>query len=302
MANFLETSETFWSFQGEGPLTGRMQVWIRVTGCNFTCGKFGNPNNENTQDVSVIGFNPKDYATLEAMPIIQKGCDTQYSWNRDLFKHVWTRWSLPELAEHLRDLIPFKSFIHPVTNQRVGLTITGGEPGLRLREIAELLHEPALKDLKVVTIETNCSVPIRMSQITQLNEWLAADPERELYWSNSPKMSNSGEKWADAVKPNVAAYQRVVTGREFTGRTQMTQYFKFVSDGSDQSFEEIERAMNEYYAAGIPKDVQVWIMPEGATLEQQSLSDTEIINKAMARGYHVSPRVHIYVYGNAVGT
>lgn len=296
----IQTSETFWSFQGEGPQTGRPQVWMRTTLCNFECQGFGNPNKENTTSVAVLKFDPRDYKTLEEMPNIHAGCDTQYSWNRDLFQHVWKTWTLTELAEHLVELIPFKKFVHPTTGTAVGLTITGGEPGLKLREIAELLHEPALADLQVVTIETNCSVPIRWEQVERLNQWLAGDSRRKLIWSNSPKLSNSGEKWKMAIRPKVAGMQRAVTGKEFCN--QRDQYFKFVSDGSDQSFEEIEKAMAEYYAGGIPRDVPIWIMPEGATLEQQQNVDADISNRAMARGYNVSARVHVYVYGNSVGT
>jgi organic radical activating enzyme len=296
----IETSETFWSFQGEVGV-GRPQVWIRTTMCNFECRGFGNPDNEDTTSVSVIGFNPKDYKNLIDMPIITKGCDSSYSWNKDLFDHTWTKWTLDELAEQLVSLIPHGYWVHPTTHQGVGLTITGGEPTLKLRELAELLHHPLLKDLQTVTIETNCSVPIRWEQIMRLNQWLFNDPKRTLVWSNSPKLSNSGEPWGKAIRPDVALKQLCVMGPGPSNK-QVKQYFKFVSDGSDESFDEIQKAMEEYYAAELPKSTEVWIMPEGATESQQELSMKEIINKAMARGFNVAPRVHIWVYKNSVGT
>lgn len=296
----IQTSETFWSFQGEVQV-GKPQVWIRTTLCNFECRGFGNPTKEDTTSIQVLKFDPRQYDNLVDMPNVNVGCDSQYSWNKGLFEHTWTTWTLSDLADHLVDLIPFKAFVHPATIQPVGLTITGGEPGLKLRELAELLHEPVLKDLRVVTIETNCSVPIRWEQIERLNQWLMGDPCRKLVWSNSPKLSNSGEKWKMAIRPKVAAMQRMVTGKEFCN--QMEQYFKFVSDGSDQSFEEISQAMNEYYTeAIIPRDVPIWIMPEGATTEQQNDVQSMICDRAMARGYNVAPRVHVHVYGNRVNT
>ena len=60
--------------------------------------------------------------------------------------------------------------------------------------------------------------------------------------------------------------------------------------------------MFSYVTAEIPETTEVWVMPQGATLEQQELSAKEICNKAMALGYNVAPRVHVYVYGNAVNT
>lgn len=296
----IETSETFWSFQGEVGV-GKPQVWIRTTMCNFECRKFGNPTNEDTTSVKSLGFDPRDYKTLESMPIVNKGCDSQYSWNRDLFKHTWTKWTLDELATHLIELIPHHSWVHPVTHQPVGLTITGGEPTLKLRELAELLHHPMLKELQTVTIETNCSIPIRWEQIMRLNQWLFESPNRKLIWSNSPKLSNSGEAWDKAIRPEVALKQVCVCGSGPTN-TQVKQYFKFVSDGSDESFAEIQKAMDVYYAAGISDQAEVFVMPEGSTVEMQESDARSIIDKAMALGYNVAPRVHVYVYKNSVGT
>jgi organic radical activating enzyme len=296
----IETAETFWSFQGEVGV-GKPQVWIRTTMCNFECRKFGNPNNEDTTSIATLGFDPRDYKTLESMPIITKGCDSSYSWNRDLFKHTWTKWNLDDLAAHLVELIPHHSWVHPVTKQAVGFAITGGEPTLKLRELAELLHHPLLKELQTVTIETNCSVPIRWEQIMRLNQWLSESPNRKLIWSNSPKLSNSGEAWEKAICPDVALKQMCVMGPG-PNNAQVKQYFKFVSDGSDESFAEIHRAMQVYYVNGISDKVEVWIMPEGATLDQQDGAAKMICNKAMALGYNVAPRVHVYVYGNAVNT
>ena len=294
MKKTIQTSETFFSFQGEKSV-GYPQVWIRTTKCNFECRGFGNPENKDTTLISTIGFDPKDYKTLESMPIITAGCDSSYSWS-PLFEHTWTTWTFDDLAQNLLDTIPHHSFVHPKTHQRVGLAITGGEPTLKLRELSEFLFHPKLHELQTVTFETNCSVPIREAQIIRLNQWLDVNPNNQIVWSNSPKLSNSGEKWSDAIKPSVAMRQREL----HPGRFQ--QYFKFVSDGSDKSFDEIERAMEAYHNAGVPLETEVWIMPEGATLEQQNGVDARICDAAMARGYNVAPRVHVYVYGNQVGT
>jgi hypothetical protein len=47
----------------------------------------------------------------------------------------------------------------------------------------------------------------------------------------------------------------------------------------------------------------VWVMPVGATEEQQRTKDvTEIAKKAMASGYNISARVHTYLFGNVIGS
>ena len=46
----------------------------------------------------------------------------------------------------------------------------------------------------------------------------------------------------------------------------------------------------------------VWIMPVGAREEEQSATAGEVARKAFQRGYNVAARVHVYLFGNAIGT
>ena len=43
-------------------------------------------------------------------------------------------------------------------------------------------------------------------------------------------------------------------------------------------------------------------MPEGATLEQQTLTAKGVAEACMETGYKYSPRLHIDLFGNAWGT
>jgi hypothetical protein len=43
-------------------------------------------------------------------------------------------------------------------------------------------------------------------------------------------------------------------------------------------------------------------MPEGATLEQQSLTEKDVAEACMKTGYKFSPRLHITLFGNEWGT
>jgi len=44
------------------------------------------------------------------------------------------------------------------------------------------------------------------------------------------------------------------------------------------------------------------LMPEGATLEQQTLTEKGVAEICMNTGYKFSPRLHINLFGNAWGT
>jgi hypothetical protein len=43
-------------------------------------------------------------------------------------------------------------------------------------------------------------------------------------------------------------------------------------------------------------------MPVGAREEEQSMTAGEVAKKAFQRGYNVAARVHVYLFGNAIGT
>lgn len=296
MEQKITTSELFYSPQGEAGLTGRPQVWARVAKCNFTCMGFNNPNKVDTTTNEGLGFDPTKYKSLHELPLISVGCDSVYSWD-DRFKHLWTTWSLNDLADALVNLTPHKSWITP-SGQNIGLTLTGGEPTSRMKAIVELLHLPQFNDLERVTFETNCSVPLKQEHMDSLNEWIQKGNgrglSRSIVWSNSPKLSITGEPWEKAIRPDVALMQLEVFRRY--------QYFKFVVEPTEVSFAEVEKAMQAYWAAGVPKDTEIWVMPVGGLLEQQQEVDKAVAMMALERGWNISWRAHIYVFKNQVGT
>ena len=284
----ITTSELFYSPQGEGPLTGRPQVWARVAKCNFQCQGFNNPNNVDTTTNEGLGFDPSKYNSLQELPPITVGCDSIYSWD-NRFKHLWSTWTLEELADELLRYTPNGKW-----TKNIGLTLTGGEPTSRMKAIVELLQLPQFEDLEVVTFETNCSVPLREDHMDALSAWTLAKPGRMIVWSNSPKLRYTGEDWEKAINPVIAAQQRKVVNSY--------QYFKFVVEPTEASFDEVDEAMEVFYNGGTPDTTEIWIMPVGGLLEQQQEHDRQVTEMTIARGWNVSLRAHIYVFGNEIGT
>jgi len=43
-------------------------------------------------------------------------------------------------------------------------------------------------------------------------------------------------------------------------------------------------------------------MPTGARLEEQEETAGDVAKMAFERGYNVSGRMHVYLFGNAIGT
>ena len=69
---------------------------------------------------------------------------------------------------------------------------------------------------------------------------------------------------------------------------------------SEEQWQELEDTIKKFRDAGI--DYPVWIMPVGAREEEQSATAGEVARKAFQKGYNVAARVHVYLFGNAIGT
>lgn len=295
-----EVSEVFMSLEGEGPFTAHPTVYIRFGRCNLKCPHFNNHNKETTaKGYAPLGFDPKDYKTLQEIPLITMGCDSQYAVNPE-FAHMWEKMTTDELVDAVIALIPHGQWVHPVTGLPVILSLTGGEPTLKWKFIPEILNHPKMKDCRHVLVETNCTVPFKREFTMEISQWLAQDPERVWTWSNSPKLSSSGETWEDAIKPKIALHQRELLG-DYT-RHRVNQYFKFVIGPREEDFAEVAKAMAEYHEAGVPKGTPVWIMPEACTQQQQQAIDQQVAKMCMDKGYMFCYRFQNALWGNGVGT
>ncbi len=297
MAKF-SWSEVFMSTEGEGPWSGRNTIYIRFTGCNFQCRGFNNPEGLDTKSVKVLGFNPKDYTNIYDIPLITKGCDSIYSWDSK-FRHMWQEGDENTLAQQVIDKLPHNRWNNPKSGQPVILSLTGGEPTLRAKTIPILLNHPLFNDLKIILIETNCSVLLSDEFMNDLYNWTQAKQGRKIIWSNSPKLSVSGEPFEKAIRPDVSMKQ---LSKNLLGEWKFEQYFKFVCGPDNKSFEEVEKAMEVYYKAGISRDVGVFIMPVACQASDQTNIAAEVVAQCLDRGYTYCHRVHLSVFGNTVGT
>jgi 6-pyruvoyltetrahydropterin 2'-reductase len=297
MAQF-EWVETFVSIEGEATHSGTPTVYVRFTKCNFECRGFHNPEMKEITN-EVLGFDPANYIHILELPPIQIGCDSIYAWD-DRFKHMWKKGDTDALIDELEALLPGGKWVHPVTHQPVIFSLTGGEPTLRAKFLPELLNHPRMAECRHVLVETNCSVPLTDKFITAVAEWMNADPRRKWTWSNSPKLACSGEKHDKAIRPDIALKQFDLFHKA-TNTWNVEQYFKFVVDGSDESFDEVERVMAEYWAAGIPKETQIHCMPMACVEAQQQKIAQITADKCIERGMRYCHRVHATVYENAIG-
>lgn len=286
----LKISELFYSIQGEGRYMGVPSVFLRTFGCNFTCDGFGMPKGEKSDERNVISIKADSFKNYNDLPLVHTGCDSYASWD-PRFKHLSPVLNVETIAESIVNTLPFKEW------KDEHLVITGGEPLLGWqKQYPELLSNEKMLALKELTFETNGTQPLTEEFKMFLLNWTLSNKGRiskrgadALTFSVSPKLSVSGEKWEDAIKPEIVA------SYEWCGYT----YLKFVI-GSQQDADEAEEAVNAYRKAGFAGPV--YLMPLGGTERLYSLNNRSVAEYAMRKGWRYSDRLQIPLFKNAWGT
>jgi len=287
-----EISEIFMSIEGEGPHTGKPTIYVRYARCNFKCPHFNNPEKIVDQDgYAPAGFIATDYNSLQDIPLISQGCDSQYAVNPK-FAHLWKDLSTEQIIDELESLLPPKGW--NANGVPTVLSLTGGEPMIRWKEIVKLLSHPRMKDVQHVLIETNCTVPVSTVFKEFIANWLK-DSDRVWTWSNSPKLTASGETWKKAIRPSVAVSQTNISD-------QCEQYFKFVCGADDNDFAEVKKAMSEYHTGGISVKAPIYIMPMACTDQQQQMIAAQVAKMCIEHSYVFCFRIQNAVFANGPGT
>jgi organic radical activating enzyme len=283
----LKVSELFYSAQGEGRFVGVPSVFLRTFGCNFTCAGFGCKPGEKSTGADEVAHVVHMYERFEDLPLVETGCDSYASWH-PAYKHLSPNYETAEVVERMLALTPNHKWVQENGND-VHLVITGGEPLLGWqRAYKELLEHPRMSDLKNITFETNGTQSLQQDFCAYLDWWREKKPGREVTFSVSAKLSASGEKWEEAVKPDVVSTYQVY------GHT----YLKFVVE-TDEHFAEVDRATTEFRAGGFTG--VVYVMPQGGVVVPYAQNRVRVADWACSKGYYYSPRLHVDLWGNGWG-
>jgi organic radical activating enzyme len=282
----IKVAELFYSIQGEGRYMGVPSVFLRTFGCNFKCAGFGMPRGELSQEVESIANRIGDFKTYNELPLVSTGCDSYASWD-PRFKDLSPMLTSDGIAEAIVETLPFKEW------QDEHLVITGGEPLLGWqRAYPDLLDHPKMAGLKEITFETNGTQKLTPEFAAYLHQWKShhdRDFWREITFSVSAKLPCSGEKWEDAICPDV------VCEYEEYG----TAYLKFVI-ATEQDFADAQRATAEFRAAGFTG--HVYLMPVGGVESVYALNNRRVADLAMRHGLRYSDRLQVPLFKNEWGT
>ena len=194
-------------------------------------------------------------------------CSLDCSWCDTRYSWDWNRY---DPAVELRELSVDEVAGRIRAMDVPMVVVTGGEPLLQQRALVGLLER--LPELRV-EVETNgihSAEPALLERVDRFNV--------------SPKLANAGIERGRRYKPDV------LRGFESTGKAA----FKFVAC-SAHDLEEVAAIVGE---CGLS---DVWVMPEGTdagtiVARMQALADSVV-----RRGWHLSPRLHILVWGDERG-
>lgn len=278
----IKVAELFYSIQGEGRYMGVPSVFLRTFGCNFTCGGFGMPKGEVSKEREDVAIQIEKYPTYKDLPLVSTGCDSYASWDVR-FKHLSPMLTTDAIADAIMDMLPHKTW------KDEHLVITGGEPLLGWqRAYPDLLSHSKMTSLAELTFETNGTQELddKFSDYLKVN-WRKG--WGTLTFSVSPKLSVSGEKWEEAIQPEI------VKQYEDHGYT----YLKFVV-ATKYDAAEAEQAVNEYRKAGF--NGPVYLMPVGGVESVYEMNNRNVAELAMKMGWRYSDRLQVPLFKNEWGT
>ena len=309
--NKLRYSEMFYSLQGEGRYVGVPSLFLRLFGCNFECRGFGQDRDRSTwipHDMMPHNQEHPDVKVLEDLPVPHVGCDSSFSWGKK-WGHLATNDDIDTIIKKMDDMVNWYGRKGPagalagdlsqclLQDDGVHLVLTGGEPLLKgfQQGVFDLMTHPDLKT-RFVTIETNGTQIFSPYDYCK-DGYMFPDHHRKfgvnknagMTFSVSPKLSNSGEKWSEAIRPEALA--------SYNAWPHSYLYLKFVVK-DEHDVEEVHDAVREYDHARVNIDA-IYLMPETGP---HGMYDYEVAQLALKWGYKFSPRLQINLFGNEWGT
>jgi 7-carboxy-7-deazaguanine synthase len=188
-------------------------------------------------------------------------CDSRHTWD-------WDRY---DPALELSGIATIE-LVRRLEQMAVALVvITGGEPLLQQSRLGPLLEGCGERGWRV-EVETNGTIAPAVA------DGLVGQ------WNVSPKLANSGVALDRRYRP------AILRAFEATGRA----VFKFVVTGP-ADLNEVQAMVDECQLS------DVWVMPEGTDAETVTAGLGNLAGPVLSRGWHLTSRLHILVWGDSRG-
>lgn len=259
---------TFVSPEGEGPWTGRLCAWARVSTCNLSCA-WQNPDGSVTLcDTPYTSHKPSRHV-VNAQHI--------YDFVMDAKTHyVSFSGGEPSSQKALIDLIDFVE----VSGKRVKIETNGTQ--FFASKASLISMSPKLKSSGAGLVALANADFKQQDTNNFLN---TSDFElRSRQYKTLIERHESKRYNLDAMKQFLDFYgDRVI--------------FKFVANGES----DIDEIISQYVEPLQIHPTQVWLMPQGISSEQLNSRAQYTIEVCKRYGWQYSDRLHIRIYGNKTG-
>ncbi|NBP16847.1 7-carboxy-7-deazaguanine synthase QueE [bacterium] len=275
--DYLQLSEKFFSIQGEGWTTGVPAYFIRLTGCNLSCG-FSNKG--------IVALS-KHIKALDENVYRAGGFDHEFA---DLYKDGKATWVCDSASVWLKgQQTPFNDLVREwenlnikdwVREQRTHLIWTGGEPTMPSHQASIVNFLDWLSDYHSIKpfneIETNGTIYIGDRLFEKLDQI-----------NCSVKLGNSGMKESKRIVPD--AIHRIMEHHNY--------WFKFVISTEDD-LKEIIRDFVEPFS--IPA-LRILMMP-GLDRQENYFERTNfVLEMAKKYGFTGLTRLHVAGWNQLTG-
>ncbi len=280
----LKIAELFYSIQGEGRYMGVPSIFLRTFGCNFTCSGFGMPKGARSTAHDDIAEVVHMYNNYDELPLVETGCDSYASWD-PRFKDLSPMLTSDAIVNRIMELLPHNQW------RDEHLVITGGEPLLGWqRAYPDLLDHPNMKQLRELTFETNGTQKLSDEFKKWIHRnWHHGKGFHSFTFSVSPKLPCSGEKWGDAIRPEI------IQEYDEYGYT----YLKFVV-ATEEDVNDALKAIEQYRNVGF--EGPAYLMPVGGVENVYNLNNRRVAELAIKHGLRYSDRLQVPLFKNAWGT
>ena len=198
-------------------------------------------------------------------------CDTPYTWD-------WTRFEAKKEIRMLTQQQVTRHVLDLRGDAAVSLVvITGGEPMLQQKRLPDVLNVLSAYGFRVEIETAGTIAPAGFSMFGA-------------HYTVSPKLAHSGNPREKAIRPHVL--------RDFALMGDKVTFKFVVKEPSD--FEEVDDLMGEGPLFDVPHS-RVYIMPEGTDPKELAQRTREILPEVYKRGYRLTPRLHVSLWGDARG-
>ncbi len=204
---------------------------------------------------------PAGFVRLGRCNLACDWCDTKYTWD----------WDNYDPHQELRTE-QVATIVEQLGAMGVGMVVvTGGEPLLQQRNLPPLLREAKARRWRV-EVETSGTIAPLLS------------PDLVDQYNVSPKLANSGNSHSRPYRPDV------LRSFQASGRA----VFKFVAQAPSDLLQ-VESMVAE---CGLDP---VYVMPEGTDTDTVTARMQALAEPVLTRGWVLTPRLHILLWGDQRG-